>query len=146
MSEEFERETKPESGSGDGEDARKLLPAKTSGGAPNWFAEWVARVLDIVEMMADATRDMAVLDPYNPRSVGFQLTTINDHVATLPALHADGVPEEPQRLAARLATDLETTTAQDLDNSVVLAVEQRISNFAKPPSCWPACPRKKPPS
>jgi uncharacterized circularly permuted ATP-grasp superfamily protein/uncharacterized alpha-E superfamily protein len=75
-------------------------------------------------------RDMAVLDPYNPRSVGFQLTTINDHVATLPALHADGVPEEPQRLAARLATDLETTTAQDLDNSVVLAVEQRISNFA----------------
>lgn len=75
-------------------------------------------------------RDMAVLDPYNPRSVGFQLMTINDHLATLPALHADGVPEEPQRLAARLATDLETTTAQDLDNSVVLAVEQRISNFA----------------
>ncbi|MGV3632864.1 MAG: circularly permuted type 2 ATP-grasp protein [Pseudorhodoplanes sp.] len=75
-------------------------------------------------------RDMAVLDPYNPRSVGFQLTTINDHLATLPALHEDGVPEEPQRLAARLGTDLETTTAQDLDNSVVLAVEQRISNFA----------------
>jgi uncharacterized circularly permuted ATP-grasp superfamily protein/uncharacterized alpha-E superfamily protein len=75
-------------------------------------------------------RDMAVLDPYNPRSVGFQLATINEHLSTLPALHADGVPEEPQRLAARIATDLETTTAQDLDNSVVLAVEQRISNFA----------------
>jgi uncharacterized circularly permuted ATP-grasp superfamily protein/uncharacterized alpha-E superfamily protein len=75
-------------------------------------------------------RDMAVLDPYNPRSVGFQLMTIHDHLETLPALHEDGVPEEPQRLAARLATDLETTTAQDLDNSVVLAFEQRISNFA----------------
>jgi uncharacterized circularly permuted ATP-grasp superfamily protein/uncharacterized alpha-E superfamily protein len=75
-------------------------------------------------------RDMAVLDPYNPRSVGFQFMTINDHLATLPALHADGVPEEPQRLAARLATDLETTTAQDLDGSVVLAFEQRISTFA----------------
>jgi uncharacterized alpha-E superfamily protein len=75
-------------------------------------------------------RDMALLDPYNPRSVGFQFMTINDHLATLPALHLDGVPEEPQRLAARLATDLETTTAQDIDNAVVLAFEQRISGFA----------------
>ncbi|MGD9923222.1 MAG: circularly permuted type 2 ATP-grasp protein [Pseudorhodoplanes sp.] len=75
-------------------------------------------------------RDMAMLDPYNPRSVGFQLMTINRHVATLPALHLDGVPEEPQRLAARLATDLETTTAHNLDDSVVLAIEQRITSFA----------------
>ncbi|MFN3348004.1 circularly permuted type 2 ATP-grasp protein [Pseudorhodoplanes sp.] len=75
-------------------------------------------------------RDMAVLDPYNPRSVGFQMVTIKDHLATLPALHPDGVPEEPQRLAARLATDLETTTAQELDNAAVLAFEQRISAFA----------------
>jgi len=75
-------------------------------------------------------RDMAMLDPYNPRSVGFQFMIINEHLATLPALHLDGVPEEPQRLAARLATDLETTTAEDLDNSVVLAFEQRMSNVA----------------
>jgi uncharacterized alpha-E superfamily protein len=78
----------------------------------------------------EPVRDMAMLDPYNPRSVGFQLMTINDHVATLPALHLDGVPEEPQRLAARLATDLETTTAKDLDNKVVLVIEQRITSFA----------------
>jgi uncharacterized circularly permuted ATP-grasp superfamily protein/uncharacterized alpha-E superfamily protein len=78
----------------------------------------------------DPVRDMAMLDPYNPRSVGFQLMTISEHVATLPALHLDGVPEEPQRLAARLATDLETTTAKDLDNTMVLAIEQRITNFA----------------
>ena len=75
-------------------------------------------------------RGMAVLDPYNPRSVAFQFMTINSHMATLPALHLDGVPEEPQRLAARLATDLETTTAQDLDHAVVLAFEQRIAGFA----------------
>ncbi|HWV55135.1 circularly permuted type 2 ATP-grasp protein [Pseudorhodoplanes sp.] len=75
-------------------------------------------------------RDMAMLDPYNPRSVGFQFMIINEHLATLPALHLDGVPEEPQRLAARLATDLETTTAEDLDNSVVLAFEPRMSNVA----------------
>jgi uncharacterized circularly permuted ATP-grasp superfamily protein/uncharacterized alpha-E superfamily protein len=75
-------------------------------------------------------RDMAMLDPYNPRSVGFQLMTMNDHLATLPTLHSDGVPEEPQRLIARLATDLETTTAQDLDNKAILAFEQRVSGFA----------------
>jgi uncharacterized circularly permuted ATP-grasp superfamily protein/uncharacterized alpha-E superfamily protein len=75
-------------------------------------------------------RDMALLDPYNPRSVGFQLMTISDHLATLPALHGDGVPEEPQRLAARLSTDLETTTAQDLDTGAVLGFEQRISSLA----------------
>jgi uncharacterized alpha-E superfamily protein len=72
---------------------------------------------------------MAILDPFNPRSVGFQLMTINEHLLTLPTLHNDGVPEEPQRLASRLATDLETTTAQDLDDGVVLTVEQRISGF-----------------
>jgi len=76
-------------------------------------------------------RDMAILDPYNPRSVGFQFMTINEHLATLPTLHLDGVPEEPQRLASRLATDLETTTAQELDNSMVLAFEQRIAGFAE---------------
>lgn len=75
-------------------------------------------------------RDMAILDPYNPRSVGFQLSAINGHVATLPTLQKDGIPEEPQRLAWRLATDLETTTAQALDHETILAFEQRISIFA----------------
>ncbi len=75
-------------------------------------------------------RDMAILDPYNPRSVGFQLSAINDHLATLPTLQKDGIPEEPQRLALRLATELKTTTAPSLDHDSILAVEQRISSFA----------------
>jgi uncharacterized circularly permuted ATP-grasp superfamily protein/uncharacterized alpha-E superfamily protein len=75
-------------------------------------------------------RDMAVLDPYNPRSVGYQIKAVSDHLATLPTLHNDGIPEEPQRLSARLAADLETTTAKDLDNALVLAFEQRISGLA----------------
>lgn len=75
-------------------------------------------------------RDMAILDPYNPRSVAFQLSAIDDHLATLPTLQNDGIPEEPQRLALRLATELETTTAPSLDCTLILGLEQRISNFA----------------
>ena len=44
--------------------------------------------------------------------------TLNEHLATLPALRNDGMPEEPQRLIARLATDLETTEARDLDTTI----------------------------
>ena len=29
-------------------------------------------------------RDLAVLDPYNPRSVAFQVATLNDLIAAIP--------------------------------------------------------------
>src|SRR5256885_5355840 len=31
-------------------------------------------------------RDLVVLDPYNPRSVAFQVFALNDHIASLPTL------------------------------------------------------------
>ena len=43
-------------------------------------------------------RDMALLDPFNPRSVAFQVNLIDEHLAALPALKQDGVPEEPRRM------------------------------------------------
>ena len=43
-------------------------------------------------------RDMALLDPFNPRSVAFQVNRIDEHIATLPVLRQDGIPEEPMRL------------------------------------------------
>ena len=44
-------------------------------------------------------RDLAVLDPYNPRSVAFQVQALNEHIASLPALRESGLIERPQRLA-----------------------------------------------
>lgn len=38
-------------------DAPRKLPAWTGGRPAGWLGDWVTRVLDIVEMMADATRD-----------------------------------------------------------------------------------------
>jgi uncharacterized alpha-E superfamily protein len=76
-------------------------------------------------------RDMALLDPYNPRSVGFQIQTVQQHLATLPSVRDDGIPEEPQQLIARLATEIATSEARNLDTGIILALEQRISGFAQ---------------
>src|SRR6202012_3051189 len=44
-------------------------------------------------------RDLAVLDAYNPRSVAFQVETLNGHISALPSLKEYGLIERPQRLA-----------------------------------------------
>ena len=75
-------------------------------------------------------RDMVLLDPFNPRSVGFQIELINQHISTLPALHEDGLLEEPRQIIAKLATEISTSVAGDLETSIILALEQKISNFA----------------
>jgi uncharacterized alpha-E superfamily protein len=73
---------------------------------------------------------MAILDPFNPRSVAFQLSVIDGHLATLPTLHKDGVLEEPQRLAAQLDIELETAKASDLTTRFILTIEQKVEAFA----------------
>jgi uncharacterized alpha-E superfamily protein len=73
---------------------------------------------------------MVLLDPFNPRSVGFQIESINQHISTLPALHEDGLLEEPRLIIAKLATELSTSVARDLEVSTILAVEQKVSSFA----------------
>ncbi len=75
-------------------------------------------------------RDMAMLDPFNPRSVGFQVMRIDEHLAGLPALHADGVMEPPRRLSVRLRAELESEDAQSLDQARILLVEQRLMALA----------------
>ncbi len=75
-------------------------------------------------------RDMVLLDPFNPRSVCFQIETINQHIAALPTLQEDGLLEEPRQLVVRLATEISTSEATMLETSTIFALEQRIANFA----------------
>lgn len=51
MSEEPQGQTPPAG------EAPRALPAKTGGRSAGLLGGWAVRVLDIVEMMADATRD-----------------------------------------------------------------------------------------
>ncbi|MDR3469606.1 MAG: circularly permuted type 2 ATP-grasp protein [Xanthobacteraceae bacterium] len=75
-------------------------------------------------------RDMALLDPYNPRSVSFQIGQLREHMDTLPTLSDDGIPEEPKRFIDHLAGEIASTSAQDIEPTTVLAFEQTLMRFA----------------
>ncbi|WP_407175892.1 circularly permuted type 2 ATP-grasp protein [Bradyrhizobium sp. STM 3562] len=75
-------------------------------------------------------RDLAVLDPYNPRSVAFQVQALNEHIASLPALKETGLIERPQRLAVALQSTLTTAEAASLDTKTLFALEQDLLNLA----------------
>jgi uncharacterized alpha-E superfamily protein len=75
-------------------------------------------------------RDMAVLDPYNPRSVAFQVEQLDKHIAELPTLSDDGMLETPRRMIVKLSAEIAATTAATLDNTRVLAFEQTLLSLA----------------
>ena len=75
-------------------------------------------------------RDMTMLDPYNTRSLAFQLATIKQHLAVLPSLLDDGMLEEPQKILVSLAADVETENAMDLDGARMLAFEQALMRLS----------------
>jgi uncharacterized circularly permuted ATP-grasp superfamily protein/uncharacterized alpha-E superfamily protein len=76
------------------------------------------------------TLDMAMLDPFNPRSVGYQAARIDEHFAALPQLTEDGVLEAPRRMALLLCSELEAADAHSLDAAGILALEQRFMRLA----------------
>jgi uncharacterized alpha-E superfamily protein len=73
---------------------------------------------------------MALLDPFNPRSVVFQVNRIDQGIATLPVLRRDGILEEPRRLITSLRADLATERAEMLDDKGILAIEQQLLMLA----------------
>ena len=75
-------------------------------------------------------RDMALLDPFNPRSVAFQVNRIDEGIGTLPILRGDGMLEEPKRLTTLLRAELMTERAELLDDSRILAIEQELLSLA----------------
>ncbi len=75
-------------------------------------------------------RDLAVLDPYNPRSVAFQVQALNEHIASLPALRESGLIERPQRLAVAVQSMLTTAEATALDTKTLFALEQDLLSLS----------------
>ena len=84
----------------------------------------------LVGPLLPPVRDLVVLDPYNPRSVAFQVSALNDHIASLPTLKEGGLIERPQRLAVALQATLTTAEAADLDTKSLFALEQDLLNLA----------------
>ena len=75
-------------------------------------------------------RDLVVLDPYNPRSVAFQVSAMNEHIANLPALKENGLMERPQRLAVALQSQLVTGEASELHTKSLFALEQDLLDLS----------------
>jgi uncharacterized alpha-E superfamily protein len=75
-------------------------------------------------------RDMVLLDPFNPRSLAFQVFALKDHLAALPSLLDDGMLEEPNRILLPLATTVETGEAESLDAEAVLGVELSLTQLS----------------
>ena len=78
----------------------------------------------------DPVRDMVLLDPFNPRSVAFQLEAITQHLGQLPVLRADGLPEPHQRIAARLAAEFATGEAAEFDGAALTRLENEVEGLA----------------
>lgn len=71
-------------------------------------------------------RDLALLDPYNPRSAAFQVHALREHLLALPRLRDDGMPERPQRIVVRLAAAIETESGSALSAQKVRGFEQDL--------------------
>lgn len=69
----------------------------------------------LVGLALTPVRDLVMLDPYNTRSLAFQLAALKDHLSVLPTLQDDGMLEEPSRILLPLATEVETEDAKRLD-------------------------------
>lgn len=75
-------------------------------------------------------RDMALLDPFNPRSAAFQVNRIDEGINTLPVLTKDGILEEPRRLVTLLKAELTTEKAETLDEERIFAFERSLLSLA----------------
>ncbi len=84
----------------------------------------------LVGMAMNPVRDLVMLDPFNPRSVAFQVEALKDHLSALPSLQDDGMPEEPTRLLIRLAGQVETQDAVTLDADTALVFEQMLMSLS----------------
>jgi uncharacterized alpha-E superfamily protein len=84
----------------------------------------------LVGMALAPVRDMALLDPFNPRSVAFQVNRIAEGISSLPVLRRDGMLEEPRRLTTLLRAELTVEHAESLDDSRILEVEQALLALA----------------
>jgi uncharacterized circularly permuted ATP-grasp superfamily protein/uncharacterized alpha-E superfamily protein len=75
-------------------------------------------------------RDLVGLDPFNPRSIAFQVLAIRDHLAALPRLSDDGMDEPQQSTAIALAARIATLDAATLNGWACTELEQKLMSLS----------------
>lgn len=71
----------------------------------------------LTDIRDDLVLDLLLADETNPRSVAFQLKTLDQHVGELPSSHNEGRYPLEQRLTMRLLTDVRLANIRDLADS-----------------------------
>ena len=71
-------------------------------------------------------RDLVALDPFNPRSLAFQVDRIREHFAALPSLRDDGLQEDHVALANEIALMVATVKPESLSPATLLGLENRL--------------------
>lgn len=75
-------------------------------------------------------RDMTILDPFNTRSLAFQVFAVKEHLAQLPTLLDDGMLEEPSRILLPIASRVEVEVAANLTAHKILVFEQTLMKLS----------------
>ncbi|MBL8773391.1 MAG: circularly permuted type 2 ATP-grasp protein [Phenylobacterium sp.] len=84
----------------------------------------------IIGLALNPVRDLVMLDPFNTRSVAFQVAALKEHIAVLPTLREDGIPEPPSRILLPLAAELETEDAHALSGANVRRYEETLMSLS----------------
>ena len=71
-------------------------------------------------------RDLVGLDPFNPRSLDFQIKAIAAHLDALPRLTDDGMAEPHQKAATAMVAMTATMTAKELTPDVCRDLEWQL--------------------
>ncbi len=74
----------------------------------------------------DPVLDILLLDPDNPRSLMFQVNAICDHIAALPSLNEDMMPEAPLLEARAIQGPLRVVTIDAFDADLLRDTEDRL--------------------
>jgi uncharacterized alpha-E superfamily protein len=85
----------------------------------------------LVGLAPAPVRDLVVLDPYNPRSVAFQVAALSEHLAALPPIREDGLMEMPRRQVMALEADLARQEAAAVAEPMLRDLEQGLTDLAE---------------
>jgi uncharacterized circularly permuted ATP-grasp superfamily protein/uncharacterized alpha-E superfamily protein len=114
--------------------ARELIPAADEGEGTTALgllldlcdSQIIYRSRYLTRPLANPVRDLVLLDPDNPRALVFQVGEIVAHLAALPSLRDDNIPEAPLRAARALLGELQAATAPEMTPRRLAAVEAHL--------------------
>lgn len=81
--------------------------------------------------LRDPVLDLVLLDPDNPRSLVFQLETLDRHVAALPTLSEDQLPEQPLREVRAVLAPFLSLTIDAVDDALLQDTEARLLSLSE---------------